>query len=583
MHEGHNNGLYNKMSYCRLMLICFFITGVFIVLYLFYDYNNQFRFSVKSGFYDEPFELQILGSKKYDVYYTIDGSMPTVDSIKYEDAIRIVDRNPEANEYSDRYDISTGYYSDEIAEYSYSVGDPGYVLPKFDVDKCTVVRAGIFDNSGKCINEISGVYFVGSDKIDRYDDITIVSIAADPYDLFDYYDGIYVTGKDFDDYLWLAEKIGYDEFWWSSYWYMWPANYKRTGIESEREARIDIYNQEQGTIISENCGIRIQGNGSRGKLPRNIKIISREEYSGSDYFSKDLLGNGEDLHKYILFGGADDNIFKIKDYLANSMEHELNFATMEFKPCVLFLEGEYWGTYYITEDYDEDYIQSYYNVPNDDVVIWKEGEIDQGTDEDLALYTNMETFISENDMSIAENYNKACEMIDITSFADYYAAQIFIGRCGDWPGGNEAAWRSRSINPNSKYQDGKWRWMLFDLNSEDGALEIEQLKDDTLETAIGGSSLLSSLLKNDEFKSLFCSRIQYIEKNIYTEDKVNEFIDGYLQDMLDSLCLSNMRFYSDEKRNDIIENAENIRTFLIERHKYINKSIEEHFGEEYLR
>ena len=573
---------YNKISYAGFVTIIILVACVILGLYLLYDYNNKFRFSANSGFYENSFELKILGSKNYDVYYTLDGSIPSVTSIKYNGPIQINNRTYEPNEYAGREDVSTGFLTNRIELFSFDSEDPRYVAPQYNVDKCTVVRAAIFDENGKNIEEISGVYFVGNELKEKYEDITVVSISMDDHDLFDYEDGIYVNGMDFDYYWEHFDTTLWANEWWESYWYMWPANYRRTGMDSEREARIEILDNNQNSIISQNCGIRVQGDGSRGKLPRNLKIISREEYSGSEYFQKDLLNNGEYLHKYLLFGGADDNIFKIKDYLANSMESELNFATMKYKPCVLFLEGEYWGTYYITEDYDEDYIQSYYNVPSDEVVIWKEGEIDQGTDEDLALYTDMETFITENDMSIEENYNKACELIDINSFADYYAAQIFIGRCGDWPVGNEAAWRSRNINLNSKYQDGKWRWMLFDLNSEYGDLEIEMLADDTLGGFTSEDTILGSLLRNDEFKAFFCSRLQYIRDNIYSEDKINAFIDGYLQDMLEPLCLSNMRFYSEEKREDIIENAENTRRFLIERRNYIDKSIEVHFGEELL-
>lgn len=575
-----NNNYYNKMSHSLFMIICTLIVGVLLLIYLLHDYDSHFRFSAKSGFYDDSFELKILGNKDYDVYYTIDGSEPTTSSTKYTEPILISDRTPEPNEYSNRYDISTGYYSDEIAAYSYSEGDPGYVLPQYAVDKCTVVRASIFDEEGERVNEISGVYFVGSEKKEKYDDIMIVSIATAPNNLFDYYDGIYVTGEDFDDYLWLCDKVGYDQFWWSSYWSMWPANYRLRGIKSEREARIDIFDNHQNLILSQTSGIRVQGDGSRGKLPRNLKLFSREEYSGSRYFQTDVFGNKNDLHKYVLFGGSDDNIYKIKDYLANTMESELNFATMDFKPCVCFLEGEYWGTYYLTEYYDKDYIQSHYDVPRNDVVIWKEGEISEGEQYEKKLYSDMESFISKNDMSIKENYEKACELIDINSFIDYYAAQIFIGRAGDWPGGNEAAWRSKNASINSKYRDGKWRWMLFDVNST--GLDLTGVDDDTITSTAKNSRLFASLIKNESFKRQFCERMIYIENNIYSEENIEKFINKYYEEMLTPLCWSNQRYYGDERKDEIISNAEDVKSFLLERRKYIDKSIREHFGEEYL-
>ncbi len=581
--KRRNKNYYNKISYSHSMIIVALISCLILGMFILYDYNNQFRFSVKSGFYDNSFNLEILGSKHYDVYYTLDCSTPTKKSNKYEGPIHIKDRTSEPNEYAQRDDVSTGLLTDLVELYALDENFSDNVVPQHNVDKCTVVRAVRYDNNGKKVDEISASYFVGPNIKEKYNNLTVISIATNPDNLFDYNDGIYVNGVDFDNYCETFDEPSHGSQWWEVWWKFWPANYRRSGMESERDVRVDVLGSDESILLSQTCGMRVHGNGSRAKLPRSLKLISREQYSGSRYFPCDLLENGIDAHKYLLFGGADDNICKLIDYLANSMESELNFATMDFKPCFLFLEGEYWGTYYITDIYDKDYIEMNYKVPRDNVVIWKEGEISEGNEEDLDLYTEMVSFINGNDMSVDANYKKACEMIDINSYADYFAAQVFRARIGDWPGGNIGAWRSRSINPNSKYQDGKWRWMLYDVNSEEKYPYTDVLENDTIENIINNeTTMFGSLIQNEEFRHLFCDRLLYIENNIYTEEDVNRFIDDYYEQMLEPLCLSSERFNEDDKRDEIIQNAESMRTFLLNRHIYIDKLIVKHFGKEYL-
>jgi len=44
------------------------------------DENSIPIFSVNSGFYEEPFFLEINADSKYDIYYTLDGAVPTENS-----------------------------------------------------------------------------------------------------------------------------------------------------------------------------------------------------------------------------------------------------------------------------------------------------------------------------------------------------------------------------------------------------------------------------------------------------------------------------------------------------------------------
>ena len=48
----------------------------------------------------------------------------------------------------------------------------------------------------------------------------------------------------------------------------------------------------------------------------------------------------------------------------------------------------------------------------------KNGEVEAGEYEDIGLYIDMQSDICQNDMSDEENYQWACEMIDMDSCID---------------------------------------------------------------------------------------------------------------------------------------------------------------------
>lgn len=109
----------------------------------------------------------------------------------------------------------------------------------------------------------------------------------------------------------------------------------------------------------------------------------------------------------------------------------------------MFLNGEYWGVYWLTEKYDDVFAAHYYDVDKDDVVMIKNGELAEGEAEDYELYTEMMGYMENTDFTIDENYAYACELLDMQSFIDYFAAEIYYGRYGDWPVSNFAVWRTR--------------------------------------------------------------------------------------------------------------------------------------------
>ncbi len=537
-------------------------------------------FSREPGFYDTAFELEILSALDGEIFYTLDGSDPTRDAIPYTGAISITDISWQENRYASRGDVSTGLFEETIYEVMEKFPDvyqetPGYVVPDYPVDKGTVLRAAVYDG-GVRLADITGTYFVGTQEKPVYTGLQVVSLVSDPDNLFGYENGIYITGRRYDE---VSAMLGIHTVPW---WNFWNANYLQIGPESERQAHIEIFAEDRTLLLSSDCGIKIHGRGSRAFLPKSLNIYARREYGGSETFSASPFQHeGRRPHKFVLFSGGSDNVYMLRDRMVHALCEDLNVSTMDFYPCLVFVDGEFWGASHITESYESEYVQDHYGVAVNDVVMIKEGELIEGDNGDLELYQQMVEYISAHDMKVEEYYQQAQELIDMESYLDYFASMIYLARHGDWPHANFALWRARTPRNSSPYQDGRWRWMMYDLNSAGLAGIYAQV--DTLEKALGKDPMFASLCENAEFKTLFCQRLRRMAEEVFSPDNYERYFADYLEEMLPALEANSQRFFGRERTEDILNNLEDLRTFFQQRSQFLDTMIANNFGEEYVQ
>lgn len=518
--------------------------------------DEHIHFSRKSGYYDEAFQLRISGGNNNRIYYTLDGSAPTREDFFYErdKFIYIDDATENDNVYAAKDDVSS----------------MDYVIPDYPVDKCNIVRASVFDEAGNCLDSATGVYFVGfQDKV-GYDNIYTASLVTEPDHLFDYNTGIYVRGVAYDN-PWMQEHILESR----------RGNYSNRGAEWEREAELTVFDEKRNVVLSQECGIRIKGGLSRIFPQKSISCYARTEWGGgSRLFAADLFKTGILPHKIVLFTGGNDRFNKIKDYIVQNLEKNLRFSTIDMIPCILFLNGEYWGVCYITEDYNSDYISGHYHVARDNIVMVKVADLKEGQEGDIDLYYDMWQEITYGDIWIPENYERACELIDMEGYIDYYAAQIYIGRNADWPDSNYALWRTRE-DEGSAYGDCRWRWMLFDVNS--GGMGLGALEDDTLQMTLEKDPMFNALLYNDKFKCDFAKRILEIGREVYNPEKCEALVDEWAVVMRTPLADTNRRFYGDQSEEEFDEAVEDVMSFVEQRYDIVWDMLVDHMGEEWLK
>ncbi len=157
---------------------------------------------------------------------------------------------------------------------------------------------------------------------------------------------------------------------------------------------------------------------------------------------------------------------KFRDVLNQRLVENRDIGILRAIPCQVFLNGEYWGLYNLQEWVGGSYIENNYGVPKENTVVIKNAKVVDGEEEDYQLYEQVVDFAENHDLSLCENYEKMKSYLDIQSYIDYYCFQIYVANC-DSVTNNYARWRSKTVKDH-EYQDGRWRWILYDIDDSAG-------------------------------------------------------------------------------------------------------------------
>ncbi len=481
-------------------------------------------FSRESGSYEEPFDLSLTAPEGCTIYYTIDGSIPLsneerastgvifpakLETQTYTGSIEVKNRDEEENllwTYANRNLMYSPYESWD--------GLTGASDPNDKIPKATVIRAMAVAADGTKSDVTTKVYFVGKDLANLYKGASVISVVTDPDNLMSEETGIYRYG-----------------------------NWENSGSEWERPAYV-TYIEEDGSIPFETMmGLRMHGGYSRRWGQKSLRLYFRDDWGGlktlKDYplipgaTNFDKTEATEKYKRFILRNGGNDYKYtKMADVWIQSLVTDRAYTTQSSRPTVLYLNGEYWGLYNLTERYSDSYLETEFGVDKDNVISFKEGEWQEGQDEkaDTAKYNELMA-LADLDMTQTENYEKFKEMVDLQSFLDYYATEAYIGN-KDWPAENGVVnekgtvkniqiWRANEIVADNPYADGKWRYMLYDTEYSMDLWGCDSQVGNAIEWA-RQDVLFNAVSENKEFQKAFAATVVDLADNNFDPDKAEE-------------------------------------------------------------
>ena len=483
-------------------------------------------FSRVSGFYPDNFKLKLSSEENTKIYYTLDSSDPKTSptSKEFQDYILIYDRSSEPN-------IFSSYGEDDDSPISISRGHR-YKGVQYLVDKAMIVRAVSKNEKGEFSQVISKTYFITNEDLYKYEDTTVISLVTDPENLFSPDFGIYVTGTMYQEWKNSDEYDPQQKLWDKDS----KCNFFMKGSDWEREAFFTIFDKGE-IILQQNVGIRIKGGATRNYPAKSFNIYARKKY-GKSTIETDILKDNYDINGNLItsYKGLtirsiyDDS--RIRDIIGRDIFYSrkgLTSTNMKFS--VLFLNGEYWGLYILEERLSDDFIEKNYLIPSDNVVLAKDNEIEDGPEEEYTKFREFCIEYSNKDLTNEKIYDEIKNYIDINSLIELFATGIYIGN-NDWPGKNDGEWRNIGEKlEGNEYSDGKWRFMIYDLDYSMNSYSVSTDSFKHAESRINRAeinSLFLSLLKNNtdfqnRFVNIYCDYVN----EVYNPQKVKKILKKY--------------------------------------------------------
>jgi spore coat protein CotH len=256
-------------------------------------------------------------------------------------------------------------------------------------------------------------------------------------------------------------------------------------------------------VFAQNIGLRLFGAYSRSDDQKSFAIFARGQYGDGSLSYPFFATQPFTEYKSIVLraGGNDGKLTKLRDVLAADLAAgELNVEYMDYRACLVYLNGQYWGVYYMREKVNKYYLAQHYDIedPNSIDLLVGNGAILAGDNSD---YKALIEFCKNNSLADQENFDYVASQIDVDNYMNWCIAEIFFSNADL---GNAKFWRSSETG-------NKWRWILYDVDW--GFYKVARKATDIFFSPNGrgansmySTELSRSMLENDAWRNAFLKR-----------------------------------------------------------------------------
>lgn len=235
--------------------------------------------------------------------------------------------------------------------------------------------------------------------------------------------------------------------------------------------------EDNGAFIDEGQGeFDKHGNDSWAYAQRGFDYVTRDEFGYAAELEHQIFPEKtrDKFQRVILKAAASDNYsFEDGAHIRDAFIHTLSIRAdlkldeRTWRPCVVYLNGQYWGVYEIREKADDhDYTDYYFDQNKFNLQYlktWGGTWEEYGSPNSLNDWNTLKGYILSNNMGVAANFNYVDSLFNWQSLCDYFIINSVTVNM-DWLNWNTAWWRGMDPTGDKK----KWRYALWDLDATFG-------------------------------------------------------------------------------------------------------------------
>ena len=517
---------------------------------------DEILVSEEASFHVGDLKLELSNRSGAPIYYTLDGSIPSLESAGYTEPL---------------------------------------VFEASDTVASCVIRACSYDEAAGTWGRLfTRTYFYtkAEDEFRRRFSTRIVCVTSDPAGLYDHERGILVEGRVREEY---ENSEAYDPELLTQ-----PANFTQKGRDWEREAHIEILTEDGERIIDQDAGIRVFGHASRQSYRKSLKLYAREEYGAAEFscplFPDNLSGQSgkvqEAYERLVLRNhGTDKSVTLFREELFQTLCARIEGVDHKsVAPVAVYLNGEYYNFEWLQEVYDDRYMEENYGGSDRGryEIVTATGDAEEETltrEEQRAQndYTLLKSY-GQKDLTDERLFDELCRLVDVENLLQYFAIETYIANW-DWPQNNIKLYRYYAAGDayGEGRQDGRWRYLYYDMEAgfnlyNDSREDLRSIQD-----AMDGNSLFGAVMKRKDMQERFAFYLDRCMREYFTEERVREAVKE-LQAVRDKELSESIIYKKSQDETysltmeEIESNIEIIYDFVRTRPEDIKKQTETLFG-----